>query len=309
MSTTTLDLTSTVNRLLVLADRIERGELPLTTVPAAAAFFDPPATEPTPPADLPTMTTAEPAEPAVVLVDEIEIEIEAEIEADDVPTLDASPAAVVSSLPPPPIAPPAPIAPPVVAERPYIPTPPTIIVPAPVTRTAEIEVPVADTSALATIDELRATIDHLSGRKLGPRSRRKLVEALAQERAVLDELGCDSYLDLMLRKAAGSAQTSPLATPASPSAGISIQTGWLGDDRVETSFDVAPETPSDGEIDADEPSEEPADAFEVVASPGSACASPTTDAAPPTLASFNWPAMAAPTVVPVDDPALANSGA
>lgn len=303
MSTTTLDLTSTVNRLLLMADRIERGELLVTTAPAPApVVIDAPIIEPAPALELPFAD--EPPAMAMPSFDRAAAEPE---------LADEPGPATVSSLPAPPASPPvdapAPAPAPVVAvvERPFIPTPPTIIVPAPATRTNDVDVPGTDAIALATIEQLRATIDDLSGRKLGPRSRRKLVEALAQERQVLDQLGCDSYLDLMLRNAAGSAQASPLGPPASPSAGISIQTGWLGEDR---GIDVPAVAAPGGEIDGGGiDAGEPVDANEFVPSPTVTSARPNSDDAPPTLASFNWPAMAAPMLVPAEDPALANSGA
>jgi hypothetical protein len=309
MSTTTLDLTSTVNRLLLMADRIERGELLVTTAPAPApVVIDAPITEAAPALELPVAD--EP--PAMAMPAFDRAAAEPELAAETVLVAEPGPA-TVSSLPappaPPPVDAPAPAPAPVAAvvERPFIPTPPTIIVPAPATRTNDVDVPGTDATALAAIEQLRATIDELSGRKLGPRSRRKLVEALAQEREVLDQLGCDSYLDLMLRKAAGSAQASPLGPPASPSAGISIQTGWLGEDR---GIDVPSAAAPGGEIDGGGiEAGEPVDAIEFVPSPTVASARPKSDDAPPTLASFNWPAMAAPMLAPAEDPALANSGA
>jgi hypothetical protein len=80
--------------------------------------------------------------------------------------------------------------------------------------------PAPDITALARLEEVRAEIAELSSRRLSILSRRRLAEAQLEERAILTSLGYDSYLDLMLRNAAGARQV-----PAAESLAVDGGTG------------------------------------------------------------------------------------
>lgn len=63
------------------------------------------------------------------------------------------------------------------------------------------------------LEDLRAEINDLTGKRLGPRSRRRLSTLLVEERTILDLLGFDSYLDVILNAATGNTLTGATAAP------------------------------------------------------------------------------------------------
>jgi hypothetical protein len=99
---------------------------------------------------------------------------------------------------------------------------------------------VQDIAALARLEEVRAEIAELSTRRLSIRARRRLSEAQAEERAILTSLGYDSYLDLMLRNAAGARQ------PSAPSLGS--PTGGGGGGKVLPTIGGTVKAPAPGVV-------------------------------------------------------------
>jgi hypothetical protein len=82
------------------------------------------------------------------------------------------------------------------------------------TNAAEVDEPPAGPEVyLARLEQVRAEIGDLAARRRRPRGRRRLEDAKREERELLDKLGYDSYLDLMLANA-GTRQ-SESSTPSS----------------------------------------------------------------------------------------------
>jgi hypothetical protein len=186
----TTELDSSVARLLILADQIERNELPPPPVVMAAPETSPqPVVEPdvawaftvaaeNTPIETATFETAAFETTTVETIEAEPIELEVPVEAE-------SPADEPVAVEPPAVAAPvAPIA--FVRPEPLAPMEPR---------------PLADVADYGRLEQVRVILSQLGSRHLGPRGKRRLEEARREERAILDRLGFDSYLDLMLTNA------------------------------------------------------------------------------------------------------------
>jgi hypothetical protein len=190
MAVQTSDLDSSVARLLTLAAKIENHDVapPLSTVVeervAVAPIVEPVV------AEIVVVVDAEPdavlapfAEPEVVEVpDPVAIvadEID-DVEIDDVDIDELEPVEL------------------------------STLVLSPTEAVVALDTP---TSYLMRLEQVRAEMNDLGARRRRPRGRRRLEDARREERELLDKLGFDSYLDLMLTNA-GTRQSESSPAPS-----------------------------------------------------------------------------------------------
>lgn len=248
MTAMELDLDSSIANLLVLADRIERGEpIPPPVVRVA------PEPEPIVQPELASHELADVAhaDDAVDAPGELQAagDPSSELTAPEAPEHVADAAVVATPASDPVLAPAAfdapvfelPAAEPPVTDRCAVEpvahegdfaatasAPIVAPVPEPPVRPAE--------DALARLEAVREEISNLTSRRLGLRGRRRLEEAQAEERAILRELGFDSYLEVMLAAAAG-------VQPGAPSRSSSFEVSSEPSSPVVPAVSLAPPPP------------------------------------------------------------------
>jgi hypothetical protein len=197
----TTELDSSVARLLILADQIERNELPPPPVVTARPDSSPqPVVEP----DIAWAFTvaAENTVPAVgdtvPAIDETAPAVEDT--TFDTTTFDTSEAEPIELDVP--VEATSPADEPVAVERPAV---AATVAPIAFVRAEPLAPmeprPLADVADYGRLEQVRVILSQLGSRHLGPRGKRRLEEARREERAILDRLGFDSYLDLMLTNA------------------------------------------------------------------------------------------------------------
>jgi hypothetical protein len=191
MTVRTAELDSSVARLLLLADQIERHEFPEPVAVIAAPISEPvvvAASALPPPPPPPAPVEVEVVADVLVVAEDTE---EDAAPADDIDEAEVPAPQVAVTLP---LAV-APIAIPPLSESdaPAVPR---------LTPTEE---------HLARLEQVRSEIGSLAARRLRPRGRRRLEDAQREERELLECLGYDSYLDLMLTNA-GTRQSEVLPT-------------------------------------------------------------------------------------------------
>ena len=195
MTGATLDLTTSIVNIRRLADKLERGE-PIVLPRAVPAPTPAPLPAPMPaPVPAPVTLPSLPPPPVVGFVPPPPPPV-----AVDTPADDAEPAVVAG---------------PSIVEEPLTLAPTFAIAPAIASEAVELDDSDLREGDLARLEQVRAELSELGGRRMSPWTRRRLEEAQVAEREILERLGFDSYLDVMLAYAAGSPQSEPGLAPSS----------------------------------------------------------------------------------------------